>query len=121
MSNVSRRPHREEIKATRRQRKRAQKQLGHTHEENGMKKTSHNTIANHKSRYLSVEEEGLARNQATWEQLKVFRSQMPVLLRRLSQIPDPRSAKKTKHRLSALLLYGILSFVLQMASSREAT
>lgn len=121
MGKASRRPNREEIKAKRRQRKRAQRELGRKLEGSGLKERSHGTIANRKSGYKSVEEEGLARNEAAWEQLKVFRGQLPVLLRRLSQIPDPRTAKKTKHKLSALLLFGILSFVLQMASSREAT
>ncbi|HKJ75881.1 MAG TPA: hypothetical protein VKA64_01615, partial [Gammaproteobacteria bacterium] len=121
MSKVSRRPGREEIKAKRRQRKRAQKELGRKLEGEGLKRESHGTIANRKSGYKSVEEEGLVRNEAAWEQLKVFRGKLPVLLRRLSEIPDPRTAKKTKHKLSALLLFGILSFVLQMASSREAT
>lgn len=121
MSKASRRPNREEIKAKRRERKRAQRELGRELEREGLKGRSHATIANRKSGYKTVEEEGFARNEAAWEQLKVFRSKLPVLLRRLSEIPDPRSAKKTKHKLSALLLYGILSFVLQMASSREAT
>ncbi|WP_052464355.1 transposase family protein [Geoalkalibacter subterraneus] len=121
MGKASRRANREEIKAKARQRKRAQKELGRKQEEEGLKRASHATIANRKSGYKSVEEEGLARNEAAWEQLKVFRGQLPVLLRRLSAIPDPRTAKKTKHKLSVLLMLGILSFVLQMASSREVT
>ncbi len=35
-------------------------------------------------------------------------------------IEDPRNPKKIKHKLSALMLYGILTFVLQMSSCREA-
>jgi hypothetical protein len=62
-----------------------------------------------------------ARNEAVLEQLKVFRAKLPVLLGRLSKIPDPRNPKKTKHKLTVLLIYGILVFVLQMSSSREAT
>ena len=38
----------------------------------------------------------------------------------LSKIPDPRQPKKVKHKLTVVLLYGLLSFVLQMASRREA-
>jgi hypothetical protein len=121
MSKASRRPNREEIKSQRRQRKRAQKELGRKQEEEGLKRDCHGTIANRKSCYKSVEEEGLARNEAAWEQLKVFRGKLPVLLRRLSAIEDPRNAKKTKHKLSVLLMFGILSFILQMASSREST
>ncbi|MCP4289605.1 MAG: transposase family protein, partial [Gammaproteobacteria bacterium] len=45
---------------------------------------------------------------------------MPVLLRRLSKIPDPRQPKKTKHKLTVLMIYGILVFVLQYSSRRQA-
>lgn len=121
MSKPSRRPQREEIKAKNKERKRAQRELRRKQEAEGMRRESHATITNGKSRYKSVEEEGAARNEATWELLKVFRDRLPVLLRRLSAIQDPRSAKKTKHKLSVLLVLGVMSFILQMASSREAT
>jgi hypothetical protein len=68
-----------------------------------------------------VAEEEIAHNEATFEQLKVLRAKLPVLLKRFAAIPDPRTPRKTKHKLSVLMLYGILSFVLQMSSSREAT
>lgn len=82
---------------------------------------SHTTISNAKCRYTSVAEEEIARNEATFEQLKVLQAKLPVLLKRFRAIPDPRNPRKTKHKLSVLMLYGILSFVLQMSSSREAT
>lgn len=121
MSKPSRRPRREEIKAKARERKHARKELRRKQEAEGMRRESHGTISNGKSSYKSVEEEGVARNEATWEMLKVFRDRLPVLLRRLSAIPDPRCAKKTKHKLSVLLILGVMSFILQMSSSREAT
>jgi len=52
---------------------------------------------------------------------EVEQIRMTVELRNLSDIEDRRQAKKVKHQLSALLLYGILMFVYQMASRREAT
>jgi len=121
MSKPSRRPNREKIKAQRKERKRAQKALREELKGKGLNPSSHSTISNHKCEFESVEEEGAARNEAVLEQLKVFRSKLPVLLRRLSKIPDPRNPKKTKHKLTVLLIYGILVFVLQMSSSREAT
>jgi hypothetical protein len=121
MSKPSRRPNREQIKAERKERKRAQKALREELKGKGFKICSHATISNHKCEFGSVEEEGAARNEAVLEQLKVFRSNLPVLLRRLSKIPDPRNPKKTKHQLTVLLIYGMLAFVLQMSSSREAT
>jgi len=121
MGHASRRPNREEIKTKRREIKRHQKALGCRSEQDGLSRSSHTTISNSKSRYQSTTEEGIARTEATWEQLKVLRAKLPVLLKRFSAIPDPRNPRKTKHKLSVLLLYGILSFVLQMSSSREAT
>jgi hypothetical protein len=50
----------------------------------------------------------------------VFRAKLPVLLERLSKIPDYRNPKKVKHKLTVVLIYGILVFVYQMASRREA-
>ena len=121
MSKPSRRPNRKELKTVRKERKQAQKAQGFRLAEEGLPKKSHATISNGKCRYQSTEEEGIARTEATWEQLKVLRSELPRLLKRFAAIPDPRNPRKTKHKLSVLLLYGILSFVLQMASAREAT
>jgi hypothetical protein len=121
MSKASRRPNREKIKAERKERKRAQKALREELRAKGFPPSCHSTISNHKCEFKSVEEEGAARNEVVLEHLKVFRAKLPVLLRRLSKIPDPRNPKKTKHKLTALLIYGILGFVLQMSSSREAT
>jgi hypothetical protein len=54
------------------------------------------------------------------EQIRVFRAKLPVLLAQLSEIPDYRNPKKIKHKLTVVLIYGILVFVYQMASRREA-
>lgn len=50
----------------------------------------------------------------------MFRSKLPVLLAQLSKIPDYRNPKKVKHKLTVVLIYGILVFVYQMGSRREA-
>jgi len=49
-----------------------------------------------------------------------MRQMLPVLLKRLGQIPDPRNPRKLKHRLTVLMVYGILVFVFQYASRRAA-
>ena len=72
------------------------------------------------SRYEDVEQERLAREDAVSERVAELRAQLPALLRRLAKIPDPRNPKKIKHKLTSLMLYGILGFVLQVASRREA-
>ena len=67
MSHASRRPNREELKARRKERKRAQKALEQQMEQEGLPRTSHATISNGKSRYQSMAEEGVARTEAAWE------------------------------------------------------
>jgi len=121
MSKPSRRPNREQIKAQRRERKRAQRTLREQLRSQGLSGSSHGTISNHKSQYETVEEERSARNEAVAEQVGIFRSKLPMLLKRLSKIEDPRNPKKIKHKLTVLMIYGILTFVLQMSSCRETT
>ena len=70
--------------------------------------------------YQSSEEERHARIEAVTEQARVFRAQLPTLLKRLRQIQDTRNPKKLKHALVSLMLYGILVFVLHYSSRREA-
>ncbi|MBK7955091.1 MAG: transposase family protein [Candidatus Accumulibacter sp.] len=41
------------------------------------------------------------------------------MLGQLEQIPDPRDPRKRRHKLTALLLYGLLMFVFQFSSRRE--
>jgi hypothetical protein len=45
---------------------------------------------------------------------------LPILLKRLSKISDLRNPKKNKHKLTVLLIYGILCFAFQMSSRRQA-
>lgn len=52
--------------------------------------------------------------------MRILRAQLPQLLKRLNQIPDPRNPKKVKHSLTLLMLYGLLMFVFQLSSRREA-
>lgn len=120
MSKISRRPNRERIKAEIKQRKKAQKVLREDENIKGLQKGSHGTISNCKCRFENVDEEKYVRNQAVAEQIKIFRSKLPVLLKRLSKIKDPRNPEKIKHKITTLMIYGILTFVFQMASCREA-
>ena len=120
MSKISRRPNREEIKKTRKEAKKAQQALRNALESEGMKPFAHSTISNCKCPCENVEEEKAARTEIVADQVRIFQSQLPLLLKRLSKIPDPRNPKKLKHKMTVLMLYGILCFVYQMASRREA-
>lgn len=45
---------------------------------------------------------------------------LPTLLKRFAKIADPRNPKKLKHRLTLLMIYGLLVFVFQYSSRRAA-
>ena len=120
MSKVSRRPGREAVKEQRRERQRAQRALRQRQQKEGLCAPVRPGQSNRTSPYKSVEEEGAARLDAVGQQVKVYRSLLPVLLKRLSKIPDPRNPLKTKHKLTSLMIYGILCFAFQMSSRREA-
>jgi len=52
--------------------------------------------------------------------VRLIKSQWPVLLRGLRKIPDPRNPQKIQHALISVMLYGLLVFVLQFSSRRQA-
>ncbi len=64
-------------------------------------------------------QEQQAREQAVTGQLRILRRELPALLARLENIPEPRKPRKCRHKLTVLLLYGLLMFVFQFASRRE--
>jgi len=76
--------------------------------------------SNSTSRFADIEAEGEARREAVSELILLMRQLLPLLLRRFAKIPDPRNPNKLKHRLSVLMIYGILVFVFQYASRRAA-
>jgi hypothetical protein len=51
--------------------------------------------------------------------MAVLRRELPRLLERLGKIPDLRHPRRCRHKLTVLLLYGLLMFVFQFASRRE--
>lgn len=59
------------------------------------------------------------REDAAQAQIKVWRNLLPNLLKKLNKIPDLRSPNKLKHKVSTLMLMGILLFVMRLSSLRE--
>ncbi|MCP4202811.1 MAG: transposase family protein [bacterium] len=116
MSKPSRRPARELQKA----RLRAQKKLRQKQRAEGLEVSGQPTLPNRKSQLSTREEEQQQRQDTVVEHFKVLGDQLRRLIPRLAKIPDPRNPRKTKHVLTSVLVYGILSFVFQMASRREA-
>ncbi len=77
-------------------------------------------LPNRKSQAKTMEEE-LAERQDTAERAAiVYRQLLPGLLVKLGRIKDPRVPGKVKHKMTVLMIYGILLFVYQIGSRREA-
>ena len=127
---VSRRPGRETAKQQRSRRQRAGQQLGQQQRAQGLeaaclprrarrRQVERPAVPNAKSAWATVGEEQAGRQQAVEEQARVFRSLLPTLLKRLAKIADPWHPKTLPHQLTVVMVYGILTFVFQMASRRD--
>jgi len=120
MSKPSLRPTREARKEHKQKVLKAQHQLRDQQAQHGLLPLPQRSVPNRLCPYQSEAEEQAAREAAVAGQVGVFRALLPKLLKDLSKIADGRQAKKVKHKLTVVLLYGLLSFVFQMASRREA-
>ena len=112
MSKCSRRPGRAAIKEQRRARQRAQRALRQQQQAQGLSVPPSPSLPNQKCPYQTEAEERTARLEVVTGHRQAYGSMLPGLLKRLSQIPDTRPPRKTRHRLTVLMIYGILSFVL---------
>ena len=120
MSKPSRRLNRQWLNERKVQRRKTAKKLRQQQTAAGLEPNARSTISNGTSEWKTVEEEKEARQEAVEEQLKIYRVNLPRLLKRFEKIHDPRNPKTIRHKLTVLLLYGVLAFVYQMASRREA-
>ncbi len=77
------------------------------------------TLPNCKSDLKTVAEEKAVVQETTEEKLRIYQLLLPGLLNKLSRISDPRSPEKVKHKITVLMLYGILMFAFQMGSRRQ--
>ncbi len=87
----------------------------------GKQPKQRSTYSNSKCKEKTVEEEVAKKQELVEEQLKIYRSLLPWLLARVSKIPDIRNPKKMKHRLAAIILFGLLLFIYQLPSRRAGT
>lgn len=85
-----------------------------------IEKRKREAVPNRKSASLTKEDEIKERQELIEEKLKFIKNILPDILKRLSQIPDPRQPIKVKHSIAVLTLYGILIFLYQLTSRREA-
>jgi len=69
--------------------------------------------------WKTPEQEQSCRQQISKDKLNILRSQLPIILSSLKKIPDHRNPKKIKHKITVLMLYGLLMFVFRFSSRRE--
>ena len=119
MSKPSHRPTREARKAHQANIKAARETLACQQGASGAQ-PKRPSVSNTRCPYQTQTEEQAAREEAVAAQLSAYRCLLPQLLKKLAQIPEPRQPKKLKHKLTVVLLYGLLMCVFQMASRREA-
>lgn len=83
-------------------------------------KIIHRTQAiNAKRPYQTVEDEQAVREDLVAEQIKLWRRTLPVLIQKISRIPDPRRPNSIKHKIAVLMLFGLFAFVFRLSSRRE--
>ncbi|MEI6987370.1 MAG: transposase family protein [Rhodospirillaceae bacterium] len=87
---------------------------------NEPQKTQNSCTTNRCCQLETTEQEHEERTVTVVEQVRIISQQLPTMLKRLSKIADPRQIKKVKHGIASLMVYGILCFVLQISSRREA-
>ncbi len=120
MSKPSRRPNREARKVHQENIKAAREMLASQQASEGIAVLQRSSVSNTLSPFQTQAEEQAAREEAVASQVAIYRSQLPSLLKKRSKIPDPRQPKKVKHKLTVVLIYGLLTCVFQMASRRQA-
>jgi len=67
----------------------------------------------------SVEAKSEENQEMVEKATAVYRQMLPKLLENLSKIEDPRCPHKVKHKLTVLMLYGMLMFVFHIGSRRD--
>lgn len=78
------------------------------------------TLPNRRSPWKTIEEEQAARQSAAEAQINAWRAVLPGLLEKFSRLKDPRRPKSIRHKLTVLMVYGLLLFIYQYNSRREA-
>ncbi|MEF8753618.1 MAG: transposase family protein [Accumulibacter sp.] len=119
MSKPCSRPTRAGIRAQRSDKRRQEQALNAKRRAMGQRPQSPPPLPNRCSAFTTIDEERAAREDAVSKQARLLRQELPALLDQLERIPDPRAPRKRRHKLTALLLYGLLMFVFQFASRRE--
>jgi len=119
VQEITGRPLQEEIIARKAKIEEAQNRLREKNAEEGLTAPTRATTPNTKCPNMTPEEELAEAIGATVAQVKFIREQLPVVLKKLKKIKDPRQTKKSKHKLQVIFLYVMISFIHHIGSRRE--
>ncbi|MBW2106513.1 MAG: transposase family protein [Deltaproteobacteria bacterium] len=120
MRKMIRRRQAEQVKRLKRLRRQARMELKESQDREGLSCSNRETPSNCKSSFQTVEEERAERQEAVGDYLLVLRRILPDIVEMFSKVPDFRNPRKIKHKIAVLLMFGLLTFVFQKASRREA-
>lgn len=84
------------------------------------KRENKRTMPNRKGLARTPEEESEHRQETVEKAVIVYRKMLPDVIKKLNKIKDVRQPGKVKHKLTVLMTYGILLFVYQLGSRRNA-
>ena len=104
MRHMSKHPDQKTINRMRIARNKAQLVLREKQSSENLKSTPKIVLKNSTCEYKSVEEEIRARNTIVTDQIRIIKSQLPGLLKRLSKIKDTRNPKKLKYKFKVCII-----------------
>ena len=76
---------------------------------------------NRKSEYKTIEEETADQKKLVQAYIRNLKSSLPTLLSRFAKLPDYRNENRIKHKVTVIMLFGLLAFVFKIASKRKMT
>ena len=86
---------------------------------NHVEKIYRTQACNRKVSHACVEDDRAERADLMSQQIKVWRSLLPNILRRFAKIKDPRQPGKLKHKMAVLMMFGLFAFIFRLQSRRE--
>lgn len=117
---TDRRERRKHAKEIREKVKQSRKELVERKKAEGILLPPQSGVSNAKSPYKTIEDQQAAHEEVVAAQFSTYLAMLPPLLIKFSKIPDPRNPGKVKHKVTVLIIYGIVMFLFNIKSLRDA-
>lgn len=116
----ARRERRKNAKEIRKKVKQSRKELVERKKAEGISHPPQKSVSNAKSPYKTEEEQQKANEDVVAAQFSTYLAMLPPLLVKFSKITDPRNPVKLKHKVTVLIIYGLIMFLFNLKSLRNA-